>query len=384
MPSPRCLPDYLEILQDRYISITLLFAILGNLIWLPLSFLNSLFRLLVDLVAADRSETWLNGLKITASLVRTHKKNKTRAWTNKIGSDMDEEVANRYPRDADKLAFYEWWGQNDESWLLNYEEHVPTVEQYWDLVRATQWTSIDSTNVLHDLTYQDTFPIILVGSSKGIYYKVLIGTPLLARDPSANDKRDLFPDNILGIKDNVAPRFSSLKERRAGNLSEESKPSAESDDYDSNAFHVFHQVGYLMYYEKDFVGVGTEQAMADRRSWSDSGFALVVDVTPGRPRGVWLIYNFWKYDEIEGERYHDDSEDNWGWLPVKDKEYEEWNEQYSRIKIANSIDDLGPDYVFTLDHPLYHEMELVHVVKSAQGTLLRQTVDKSTTSKPVI
>ena len=305
-------------------------------------------------------------------------------WTDKVGSDLDDEVAKKFPRDADKLAFYEWWGQNDENWLKNYKEHVPTAEQYWNLVRATQWTSFASTGVIHDLTYQDNFPIILVGSSKGIYYKVLIGTPLLAKKSPTDDKRDIFPDNILGINDNVAPRFGSLKERRAGNLSEESKESAESDDYDSNAFHVFHQVGYLMYYKKDFVGVGAEQAMADRDSWDNSGFALVVDVTPGRPRGVWLIYNFWKYDEIADERYHEDSEDNWGWLPVKDEEDEEWNEQYSRIKIANSIDDLGPDHVFTMDHPLYHEMELVQVVKSAQGTLLRQTVDKTTPSKPVV
>ena len=221
---------------------------------------------------------WLEDNQIIGKSLRT---GSNEVWTNKIGSDLDDEVAKKFPRDADKLAFYEWWGQNDENWLKNYKEHVPTAEQYWDLVRATQWTSFASTGVIHDLTYQDTFPIILVGSSKGIYYKVLIGTPLLAKKSPTDDKRDIFPDNILGINDNVAPRFGSLKERRAGNLSEESKESAESDDYDSNAFHVFHQVGYLMYYKKDFVGVGAEQAMADRDSWDNSGFALVVDVTPG-------------------------------------------------------------------------------------------------------
>lgn len=98
-----------------------------------------------------------------------------------------------------------------------------------------------------------------------------------------------MPNSILGINDNVEPNLKpTFRQRRNTALSEESASSTESDDYDRNAFHVFHQFGALMYYKGDFQEDWVKAAMNDTDEWANTGFAVVSDVTTGSAVGFGL------------------------------------------------------------------------------------------------
>ena len=281
-----------------------------------------------------------------------------------------------FPDLQDQMAYFDWALKPFMDWAFRTPEQVPTAIQCFDLLRQTDFHDLSSVQQLHDLTYLQSRPVIIIGRSKGTYYKVTLSTRLQAKNAVWDDKRQLMPKNILGINDNVEPQSPELETRRQGHLPAESKQLSVDDDFNCDAFHVFHQIGSMMYYKDDFAAHGIERASNNREGWLDTGFAVVVDVTPGRARGVWLIYDFWPIELIEGDRWHVDDED-WGLLPVKDSRDEVGVKQVSRIKIATSIDILGPDYEFDFNHALHHEPELVPVVKSDTGFLLRQTADRS-------
>lgn len=248
-----------------------------------------------------------------------------------------------------------------------------------DLLYNVHWNNLHRVQELHDMTYMNYAPVMLIGQSNTIHYKVVLSTRLKAKDVLINDRRPLMPKNILGFNVNVEPRSGTLRQRRTNNLSTESRDSTESDDYDPASFHIFHQIGHLMCYTEDFIT--NHDAIKDAKHWIDTGFSVVVDITSGTPRGVWLLYDFWPTDE-DGDRTHISNDYSWGWLPPELHPYvDEWAEQYSVVKIANSLRDLGPNHEFTLDHPVYHEVEIMPVVMSSIGVLLRQTVDRRTESK---
>ena len=145
--------------------------------------------------------------------------------------------------------------------------------------------------------------VIIIGHSRGILYKVMLGNRLQPRK-SSTDNRPMMPGNSLGISDYVGP---SLK-----NLSEESINAAESDDYDRNAFH---QLGALVPYKGDYRKVGIDKGMNDSEDWEDTGFAVVSEVTTRLARWVWLFFDFWPFDPASTDRYHLQDDDYWGWLP---------------------------------------------------------------------
>ena len=104
------------------------------------------------------------------------------------------------------------------------------------------------------------------------------------------------------------------------------------------------------------------------------------NVTSGRSNGVWLVYDFHPIHEITGEPYHVKNDLDWGYLPRHD-EFE--SQQFSVAKIAKSLGDLCPNYEFHFEHMLKHEPDYVRVVKTAEGTLLRQVIDHKTKSRVV-
>lgn len=71
-------------------------------------------------------------------------------------------------------------------------------------------------------------------------------------------------------------------------------------------------------------------AKADTEAWKDTGFAGVSNVTSGRARAVWLVFDFYPVDAASGERYHVGSDHVWGWLP---RHGENDDEQYRRRRL---------------------------------------------------
>lgn len=263
----------------------------------------------------------------------------------------------------------------------------PSPEEYMDRLKNTSYTDYEQVWWLKNVCWLPYRPVIIVGTSGGITYKVSICTRIQGRHV-LNDARKQMPDNIMGINDNVEPGLPRLtwRRRRNQNFSEESTESTESDDYNPNAFHIFHQIGSLMYYVGNFKA-NPEKAMRDEKNWAETGFAVVSDVTPGRARGVWLIFDFYPFDDT-GERCHFPNDFDWGYLPELDKfgkpqsdgdQTEE--DQFSVAKIADSLSDLGADYEFKFEHKLKHEPEFVRVVRSGEGHLLRQLVDRENASR---
>ena len=297
------------------------------------------------------------------------------------GDEIFDHVEREFPNRQDRKAFYQWSSKPFTDFVAGKTglvQNIPSPEQYMELVRTTQYNNIDAVQKLHDLTYLQHQPVILIGKRSGIHYRVVLSTRLQGKAVVVKDNRPLLPKNILGVNTNVEPNPTNRRKRRRPGLSSVSNDLSESRDYERGPFHVFHQMGHLMYYTGDFTGDGTERAISNSEGWDDTGFAVVVDVTTGSPRGVWIIYDFWpENNSIEGDRYHLDDDESWGWLPNQEiAQRDERARQISGARIAFHIRDLGPTYEIRLLNPLDYEPELVPVVLSDEGTLLRQTINR--------
>lgn len=257
----------------------------------------------------------------------------------------------------------------------------PSPEEYLKLLNDTFYNNTQSVRHLYDICRLQYRPVVMIGNSRNIFYKVSLCNRIEGRQIiSKTEEREILPDNILGINDTVEPNLSlfTKRQRRNQSFSEESTGSAESDDYVRDAFHVFHQIGALVYYKGDFEA-DPEGDKRDEDNWEDIGFTVVSNVTSGRAAGVWLVFNFHPFDD-EGERYHIDDDSYWGWLPNhEDGE----DNQFSSAKIANSVHDLQARYELKFQHKIAHEPEYVRAVKSGLGQLLRHTVDSKTPSRVV-
>ncbi len=97
-----------------------------------------------------------------------------------------------------------------------------------------------------------------------------------------NDNRELLPDSVLGMNHNAKPYINDASPRGPKHLKWhlpiESKDLSNSSDYNPDAFHIFHQVGALMYYKSDF-NAETGKAKRDEDNWKDTGSAVVTDAT---------------------------------------------------------------------------------------------------------
>ena len=226
-------------------------------------------------------------------------------------------------------------------------------------------------------------PVLLLGHAGGVEYKLIPGTRLQAHKTNWSDERPMMPENVLGVNFNVEPKSDSTgpfaRKRRNMNFSEESTQSTESNDYNANEFQILHQIGSVVYYKGDFSKVKGTPAENDSKMWEDSGFTLVSDMTSGKPKGVWLAFDFFPYNRGAEDRFHISEDFNWGYLPepasysAPDEDGDEEDDQFSFVKIADSLQDLGRDFEFKMEQKIRHEVELVTVVQAADGHLLRQT-----------
>ncbi|KAL8839279.1 MAG: hypothetical protein Q9170_001796 [Blastenia crenularia] len=286
------------------------------------------------------------------------------------------------PDKKDQAEYYAWCAgplrQQIEAKKESWCPDGTTVKKLLQDLNYTDTQSMWDLDLLYRLDY---LPVILVGRSRGILFDVLL-TPVLcaSRQIKGNEKRVVLLGSILGINSNVEPikqseqqppsPSRSRRRRRSEFRSEESNDSAESDDYDPNNFHIMYQIGAL----RAYMGKATsdKDKIADKKSWRDTGFALVTDVTTGTARGVWIVYNFYPKD-ADGDRYHLDDDDEWGWLPG----YEGIDDrQFSVAKIADRLSQLGSGFNFGLSNQIPHEPELVRVVKDFYGRLQKQSVEK--------
>ena len=72
-----------------------------------------------------------------------------------------------------------------------------------------------------------------------------------------------------------------------------------------------------MYYTGNFKA-DPEKAMRDKKNWTEIGFVVILDVTLGSVRGVWLIFDFYPFDDT-GECCHFPNDVDWGYVPELDE-----------------------------------------------------------------
>jgi len=284
-----------------------------------------------------------------------------------------------FPDNIDRRKYRDWWAARQEKPAKIERQPPLSPSEYLLKLQNADYSDTSELTWLHDRYLHRNRPVPVIGTSRDITYKVTLGQRLQPRESCENtkDTRHLLLHNVLGINDNVEPNLDETLRRRLNpSLSEESTEITNSDDYNQDAFHVFHQIGALMYYDGDY-NKDPGAAMADKSRWKDTGFAVVSDVTSGRARGVWIVYDFFPVDEdISGDRYHVDDSLDWGWLPNHEGEDDPTDDQFSVAKIADSLADLGPEYELKLEHMLRHEPEIVHAVRAEDGKLLRRTIDR--------
>lgn len=258
-------------------------------------------------------------------------------------------------------AYFAWAAKPLFEYIKQKQQYCPSRKDFFDKLRDTNYRDGAEVAVLEQYCAGYNMPIILLGHHKGVQYKLIPGNVL--QEPSINwkDKRQMMPDNVLGINLHIEPMCVA-----AG------RTSRLTHGLDSHGFHILHQIGSVMFYSgESSEGKGTTEGQGDRK-WLETGFALVSDVTSGKAGAVYLVYNFYPYIPNLDGCSHIDNDYEWGFLPGE----EEDEEQFSCAKIADSLDDLNEEYQFQWGKRYQYEVELVPAVQNPDGTLDRQIVDE--------
>ncbi|KAL8782715.1 MAG: hypothetical protein Q9213_005139 [Squamulea squamosa] len=254
------------------------------------------------------------------------------------------------------------------------------------LIKRLKETDYTDTKALWDLVRHWKLrhcPVTIVGTSRGALYDVVLVTVLHAsRPPKYPQDRRMLSEDVLGININVEPveepkdqSASLVRRKRSKFQSKKSHHSTNSDDPDLNTFNIMHQIGILRAYQGKYNT--TKDAIDDDSRWYDTGFVLVSDITSGKARGIWIVYNFNPTTCSGEEVCHIEDDVVWGWLPGYEDDLDDpSNGQFSVAKVADSVSELGETFTFELRHRLRHEPELVNVVKCKTGKLQRQTVEE--------
>lgn len=141
--------------------------------------------------------------------------------------------------------------------------------------------------------------------------------------------------------------------------------SNDNGDSDSGGF-VFHQIGDVETWcdESDDLQTLNDTGKGD---WMKTGFAAVMRLAPsGTPNGVYIIFDFHPENSTADRSPRYDL-NHWGFLGKEGR-------QFSCARIANKISDLDLFYQFQIPEIVEHPVEIVRVVKSAQGSMARVTV----------
>ena len=300
-----------------------------------------------------------------------------------VVSERVSSALRHFGGDRAKASAYFGWASKPLFQMVEAKhQYCPSRQEFFERLLSTDYNRGNELVSLEAFCGGANMPVMLLGHERGIEYKLIPGNRLQPHKTNWSDKRPMMPHNVLGVNFNVEPRAVSTgpvgRRRRNMNFSEESTQSTESDDYNANEFQILHQIGSVMYYDGDFSAVKGTPAENDSQNWRDSRFALVSDVTSGKPKGVWLAFDFHPYERTACEHIPIGDDDEWGWLP--EPEGDSWpdqdgeDDQCSFVKIADSLQDLDRDFKFKMEQHVRHEVELVPAVQAADGHLLRQTI----------
>ncbi|KAL8925505.1 MAG: hypothetical protein Q9208_003396 [Pyrenodesmia sp. 3 TL-2023] len=299
------------------------------------------------------------------------------------GDELTDAINDHFTNETERIAYCEWFASpltKRRTGNCEPEEQQGCMSgpELIEFLRTADYSNCRTLQDLSNLSLLQNCPQIMVGKSKGYHYEVVLAGDQLcvSRPVELPEKRLIMLDNILGINPNVEPTCEApmtsesapRRTRRSEFNYSYSEDIVKAEPDPTSLFRIMFQVGALRVYQGKCTDV--KDMIEDEDHWWDTGFNLVLDITTGRARGVWIVYNFWPQND-EGDHFRIEDEDHWGLLRGHDREEDD---QVSVAKIADDLAELGPDFEFELRHRLGHEPELVDVVRNEAGDLVRQTV----------
>ena len=236
-----------------------------------------------------------------------------------------------------------------------------------DTIYSTNFKIKDEVNKLVGMMERDVKPWIVVGSSEGVYYRLIPGAYNLKPDkdsyPPGEEVRYI---DILGINTNVSPPIAN---RREQNVSTESADSNDSD-VQENGF-VFHQLGRLEYLD-DYINnfKPNDWDQLGKADWEPTGFCVEVEILAnGFGSSIYAIYDMHPRTEW-GERREITDPTSWRRLRGH-------NQQISCAKMADSILQLGMQHRIPFSDKCNQRPELVRASQVQGGAIRRVTIQQA-------
>ena len=277
------------------------------------------------------------------------------------------------------MRFMDWDFNNTGS---TRPDQLPSARDIFQSVRSCNYQDVDQINHLSELLNRTYQPLILLGQHNGLTLKLTPTTSeLIPRlNGVADDPRKVLPESVLGINlrayqngyepqgwqdgllynPKAAPTAPLGRSRRYSSSGHDSTygsgeaPNEKFEPADVDYLSIFYQVGKVYMFCGDF---STHvQGQLDNR-WTDTGYVLVIDVTNKLAGSVWLVKNFYRWDDNTCERVHL-TEGTW-------TGFSSMTERASIIHVRN---------LFTVDY--FHESTNLHFspawYSEAELVLIRQ------------
>ncbi|KAK0707069.1 hypothetical protein B0T26DRAFT_729057 [Lasiosphaeria miniovina] len=289
----------------------------------------------------------------------------------------------------------EQWYEFYRKWIGRHSarlEYPVPPNEFVDMIRKTNFANEGSSAEFLFSMEMLNNPFLILGESEfgGVCtgFGLQPGPAYLC--PNLDTMDEISTDRyLLGINTNVNVDYTSTptdsrsspkKRRQERSSGEDSTRSTTSEDFDVGNGFVFAQVGALYH----FAGPNwkeTEPNMVIKGPWKPTGFGVVVQVDErGRPGSVYIIFNFYEWDDESGDRKHTAVTDESGKvLPEIGRLHEKCTKTFTVAKIANSLKDLGPDKRFEITplHSIECQIVRAKVWSVGQGRyLLRQFIRK--------
>lgn len=253
-----------------------------------------------------------------------------------VGADRERSLRSAFPNAADRKSMLDYVAKqwDDEMTRTKSAALHPAFGKVLQNIQDCAFTDCEMVIQLRRSMQAQVMPLVILGTYASNVLKVTITPSELQprsgqlRGAERDDPRKMLPHCVLGINiyaddpyyepvtffDTHKPAaafqgpLSSHQDHLEDTLNDRSEvndpPIKFSDtcDYPSIVF----QIGKVYMYDGDYA----QRSEGERSKWVDTGYVLVADVTHGRAKTVWMVNNFWKWDENECIRVR---REDWEW-----------------------------------------------------------------------
>lgn len=292
-----------------------------------------------------------------------------------------EIMEERWPLEKDLMAYFAWLqkrldrGEKERNTSISQSDLI-------HMISTIDYTNEDQRDTLLSVIDKRAVPRCPIGTDmNGVRYRLVPEAYGLQPDresPPVNCK--ILDSSVLGVNTNVQPLQppqppqtcdpNEPDPRHRLGLPEVSSDLNEFGDWKSGGF-VFHQLGALELWF-DLGESSKDSNFANKGSWQPTSFFVVVRFScSGDPEGIYIIYNFYPEDDLDGNR--DRKIDGYDWGYLSDWELKA-GIQFSMARIADNIGELGYEHKLNFTEVCDYPVEIVPALQTQLGTIVRATV----------